>query len=187
MEIVNRIENKLLQRVEIDFQWKHSKQSTPSRQAVIEMVRGLEPGANPNLVVIKNCNTRFGMAMTTGRAYVYASEEAMSVEPAYIHKRHEALHGGASDADDREGGEAGWATSGRRPRSPSSSSEKMDLRSRANTALSLSAVQASSSPFTATASPAVAAVTPSRTTSDHASKALQAPLLSSTDTEVSVA
>ncbi|RJV02403.1 MAG: hypothetical protein DWC11_02320 [Candidatus Poseidoniales archaeon] len=106
MEIVNRIENKLLQRVEIDFQWKHSKQSTPSRQAVIEMVRGLEPGANPNLVVIKNCNTRFGMAMTTGRAYVYASEEAMSVEPAYIHKRHEALHGGASDADDSEGGEA---------------------------------------------------------------------------------
>ncbi len=106
MEIVNRIENKLLQRVEIDFQWKHSKQSTPSRQAVIEMVRGLEPGANPNLVVVKNCNTRFGMAMTTGRAYVYASEEAMSVEPAYIHKRHEALHGGASDADDSEGGEA---------------------------------------------------------------------------------
>ena len=106
MEIVNRIENKLLHRVEIDFQWKHSKQSTPSRQAVIEMVRGLEPGANPNLVVIKNCNTRFGMAMTTGRAYVYASEEAMSVEPAYIHKRHEAWHGGASGADDSEGGEA---------------------------------------------------------------------------------
>ena len=106
MEIVNRIENKLLQRVEIDFQWKHSKQSTPSRQAVIEMVRGLEPGANPNLVVVKNCNPRFGMAMTTGRPYVYASEAAMSVEPAYIHKRHEALHGGASDADDSEGGEA---------------------------------------------------------------------------------
>ena len=103
MEIVNRIENKLLQRVEIDFQWKHPKQSTPSRQAVIEMVRGLEPGASPNLVVIKNCSTRFGMAMTTGRAYVYASEEALSVEPAYIHKRHEALHGGA---DDSEGGEA---------------------------------------------------------------------------------
>lgn len=106
MEIVNRIENKLLHRVEIDFQWKHPTQSTPSRQAVIEMVRGLEPGSNPNLVVVKNCNTRFGMAMTTGRAYVYASEEAMSVEPAYIHKRHEALQGGAGDADDSEGGEA---------------------------------------------------------------------------------
>lgn len=106
MEIVNRIENKLLHRVEIDFQWKHPTQSTPSRQAVIEMVRGLEPGSNPNLVVVKNCSTRFGMAMTTGRAYVYASEEAMSVEPAYIHKRHEALQGGAGDADDSEGGEA---------------------------------------------------------------------------------
>jgi ribosomal protein S24E len=54
-------------------------------------------------VVVKNCNTRFGMAMTTGRAYVYASEEALSVEPAYIHKRHGALQG---DADDSEGGEA---------------------------------------------------------------------------------
>ena len=45
MEIVNRTENKLLQRVEIEFRWKHPKQSTPSRQAVIEMVRGLEPGS----------------------------------------------------------------------------------------------------------------------------------------------
>jgi hypothetical protein len=34
---------------------------------------------------------------------VYTSKEAMAVEPAYIHKRHEALHG---DADDSEGGEA---------------------------------------------------------------------------------
>ena len=106
MEIVNRIENKLLHRVEIDFQWKHPTQSTPSRQTVIEMVRGLEPGANPSLVVVKNCSTRFGMAITTGRAYVYTSKEAMAVEPAYIHKRHEALHGGAGDADDSEGGEA---------------------------------------------------------------------------------
>ena len=63
----------------------------PSRQAVIEMVRGLEPGSNPDLVIVKDCNTRFGMAMTTGRAYVYANAEAMSVEPAYIHKRHEDL------------------------------------------------------------------------------------------------
>ena len=106
MEIVNRTENKLLHRVEIEFRWKHPKQSTPSRKAVIEMVRGLEPGANPDLVVVKDCNTRFGMAMTTGRAYVYANAEAMSVEPTYIHKRHEALHGGASGADDSEGGEA---------------------------------------------------------------------------------
>ena len=107
MEIVNRTENKLLQRVEIEFRWKHPKQSTPSRQAVIEMVRGLEPGSNPDLVIVKDCNTRFGMAMTTGRAYVYANAEAMTVEPAYIHKRHEALHGGSAEpAAEDDGGEA---------------------------------------------------------------------------------
>ena len=107
MEIVNRTENKLLQRVEIEFRWKHPKQSTPSRQAVIEMVCGLEPGSNPDLVIVKDCNTRFGMAMTTGRAYVYANAEAMTVEPAYIHKRHEGLHGGSAEpAADDDGGEA---------------------------------------------------------------------------------
>lgn len=107
MEIVNRTENKLLHRVEIEFRLKHAKQSTPSRQSVIEMVRSLEPGSNPSLVVIKDCNTRFGMAMTTGRAYVYATAEAMAVEPAYIHKRHEALQGGATEeSKDSEGGEA---------------------------------------------------------------------------------
>jgi len=110
MEIVNRTENKLLHRVEIEFRWKHPKQSTPSRKAVIDMVRGLEPGANPDLVVVKDCNTRFGMAMTTGCAYVYANAEAMSVEPAYIHKRHEDLHSASAEpeaeANDDEGGEA---------------------------------------------------------------------------------
>ncbi len=111
MEIVNRTENKLLHRVEIEFRWKHPKQSTPSRQEVIEKVRGLEPGANPDLVIVKDCNTRFGMAMTTGRAYVYDTAEAMSVEPAYIHKRHEELHSGSAEpaaesGEDDEGGEA---------------------------------------------------------------------------------
>jgi len=97
--------------VEIEFRWKHPKQSTPSRQEVIEKVRGLEPGANPDLVIVKDCNTRFGMAMTTGRAYVYDTAEAMSVEPAYIHKRHEELHSGSAEpaaesGEDDEGGEA---------------------------------------------------------------------------------
>ncbi|MDA0877388.1 MAG: 30S ribosomal protein S24e [archaeon] len=105
MEIINRTENKLLHRVEIDFRWKHPGKSTPSRMEVITQVRALEPGADPSLVVIKDCNTRFGMAMTTGRAYVYNSKEAMAVEPAYIVKRHASLHGDGAAADD-DGGEA---------------------------------------------------------------------------------
>ena len=96
MEIINRIENKLLHRVELEFRWKHTGKKTPSRMEVLAQVQSLEPGSDRNLVVIKDCNTRFGMAMTTGRAYVYDSAEAMQVEPEYIMKRHEALHGGAS-------------------------------------------------------------------------------------------
>ena len=62
---------------------------------------------SPDLVIVKDCNTRFGMAMTTGRAYVYANAEAMAVEPAYIHKRHEDLHGGSAEsAAEDDGGEA---------------------------------------------------------------------------------
>jgi ribosomal protein S24E len=32
-------------------------------------------------------STRFGQALTTGVALIYANEEAMSVEPPYVHQR----------------------------------------------------------------------------------------------------
>lgn len=91
MQIKERKENKILNRVEISFSWKHDKKSTPSRKEVIALVQTLEPGSNSDLIVVKDCNTRFGQPLTTGLAYIYASEEAMAVEPGYIHKRHEEL------------------------------------------------------------------------------------------------
>ena len=39
MEIVSRKENKLLNRVEINFRWQHEGQATPSRQAVMNLVK----------------------------------------------------------------------------------------------------------------------------------------------------
>ena len=106
MQIKERKENKILNRVEISFSWKHDKKSTPSRKEVIALVQTLEPGSNSDLIVVKDCNTRFGQPLTTGLAYIYASEEAMAVEPGYIHKRHEALRSssGGSEAAS-EGGE----------------------------------------------------------------------------------
>ena len=91
MEIVNRIENKLLNRVEINFRWQHIGKATPSRKEVMELVRTLEPGSNPDCIVVKDCNTRFGQPLTTGMAYIYGDQESMAVEPSYIHKRHEQL------------------------------------------------------------------------------------------------
>ena len=89
MEITNRIENKLLNRVEISFRWQHLGMSTPSRKEVMDLVRTLEPGSNPDCIVVKDCNTRFGQPLTTGMAYIYNDQGSMNVEPEYIHKRHE--------------------------------------------------------------------------------------------------
>jgi ribosomal protein S24E len=97
MEIKERKENKVLNRVEISFSWKHDKKATPSRQEVMDLVRTLEPGSNPDWIVVKDCVTRFGQPLTTGLAYIYGSKESMAVEPEYIHKRHESLRS-ASDA-----------------------------------------------------------------------------------------
>jgi len=109
MEIKERKENKILNRVELSFSWKHDKKSTPSRKEVIALVQTLEPGANSDLIVVKDCNTRFGQPLTTGTAYIYNSAEAMAVEPGYIQKRHEELRSSpAADepaGDDAEGGD----------------------------------------------------------------------------------
>jgi ribosomal protein S24E len=57
----------------------------------MDLVKTLEPKSNPEYIVIKDCNTRFGQPLTTGLAYIYENEESMKVEPEYIHKRHEPL------------------------------------------------------------------------------------------------
>ncbi|MAV44064.1 MAG: 30S ribosomal protein S24e [Euryarchaeota archaeon TMED248] len=91
MEKTSRKENKLLNRVEIGFQWKHDGKSTPSRKEVMDLVATLEPGSKTDLIVVKDCKTRFGQPLTTGMAFIYGDEESMKVEPEYIHKRHESF------------------------------------------------------------------------------------------------
>ncbi len=105
MDIKERKENKLLNRVEISFSWKHEGTSTPSRQQVMDLVKTLEPGSNPDWIVVKDCVTRFGQPLTTGLAYIYGSKEAMAVEPAYIHTRHEPFRSSAGKEEPSEGGD----------------------------------------------------------------------------------
>lgn len=102
MQIKERIENKLLNRIEISFSWRHEGTPTPSRSEVMKLVKTLEPGSNPDFIVVKDCVTRFGQPLTTGLAYIYNSAEAMAVEPAYIHERHKGFRSG-NDAS--EGGD----------------------------------------------------------------------------------
>jgi len=102
MEIVSRKENKLLNRVEINFRWQHEGQATPSRQAVMNLVKTLEPGSNPDCIVVKECNTRFGQPLTTGMAFIYSDSDSMTVEPEFIHKRHEQFRSTSSAAAKKE-------------------------------------------------------------------------------------
>jgi ribosomal protein S24E len=105
MEIVNRTENKILNRVEISFKWQHIGKSTPSRKDVMNLVKTLEPGSNPELIVVKDCNTRFGQPLTTGLAFIYSTEDAMKVEPEYIFKRHESLRTAKPSEASNKGGD----------------------------------------------------------------------------------
>ncbi len=102
MEKTSRKENKLLNRVEIGFQWRHEGKSTPSRKEVMDLVATLEPGSKTDLIVVKDCKTRFGQPLTTGMAYIYGDEESMKVEPEYIHKRHESFRSTSAKAEEPE-------------------------------------------------------------------------------------
>ena len=87
MEIIDRKENPLLNRVEIEFRWNHEGKATPSRVDMLNEIASREPDSNRDLIVIKNVNTRFGQSSTTGLGIVYADAESMKVEPDYMHAR----------------------------------------------------------------------------------------------------
>ena len=90
MHVDDRKENPLLDRVEITFSIRHEGKQTPSRSEIIAFVAQTEPGAKREQIIVKNVNTRFGQALTTGLAHIYGSKEAMEAEPPYILARHSA-------------------------------------------------------------------------------------------------
>jgi small subunit ribosomal protein S24e len=90
MEVINRLDNPLLNRVEIEFKVTHTNTATPSRGAMRSAIASLEPGASAETVVVKEVSTRFGQPQTTGLAFIYDSVESMQNEPNYILKRHGA-------------------------------------------------------------------------------------------------
>ena len=78
MQIIERKENPLLGRVELTFEWNHAKLPTPTLSEMITAAAKAEPGSKKELVFVKNVNTRYGMALTTGLALVYDAEESAS-------------------------------------------------------------------------------------------------------------
>jgi len=100
MESKDRKENSLLNRIEIEFSWNHEGKATPSRAEMLDMVASMEPGSNKDLIVIKHVNTRFGVGITTGSAFIYADEESIKVEPEYVHNRFSGLRSSKASADE---------------------------------------------------------------------------------------
>ena len=92
MEIIERKENPVLDRVELTFQWNHSGEATPSLSQMVDAAAKAEPGSNKQLVFVKNVNTRFGMSRTSGMALVYGTLESASIEPDYVIERHKSLN-----------------------------------------------------------------------------------------------
>ena len=88
MEITNRKENPILNRVEITWQWRHVGAATPTRNEIIDAVVKMEPGATKDRVLVKSVNTRFGQPLTTGNAFVYGDRSDLEKEPKYILARH---------------------------------------------------------------------------------------------------
>tara|TARA_B100001250_G_scaffold344012_1_gene312883 strand:+ start:142 stop:501 length:360 start_codon:yes stop_codon:yes gene_type:complete len=91
MEIIERKENPVLDRVELTFQWNHSGEATPSLSQMVDAAAKAEPGSDKKLVYVKNVNTRFGMSRTSGLALIYGAAESASIEPDYVIERHKSL------------------------------------------------------------------------------------------------
>ena len=102
MEIIERKENPVLDRVELTFQWNHSGEATPSLSQMVDAAAKAEPGADKTLVFVKNVNTRFGMSRTSGMALIYGAAEAASIEPDYVIERHKSLNENESKQEKAE-------------------------------------------------------------------------------------
>ena len=100
MEVIERKENPLLDRVEIRFMWSHENSPTPSRGEMVAAATKSEPGANKDLVFLKEVSTRYGRPQTSGLALIYGSSESAALEPEYVRVR----HGAESDESESEDG-----------------------------------------------------------------------------------
>jgi ribosomal protein S24E len=98
MEITDRKENPILNRVEISWQWRHVGAPTPTRGEIIAAVVKMEPGATKDRVLVKSVNTRFGQPLTTGSAFIYGDRADLEKEPKYILNRHSQAESEAAPA-----------------------------------------------------------------------------------------
>ncbi|MCK4444635.1 MAG: hypothetical protein KAW09_08835 [Thermoplasmata archaeon] len=90
-EIVNRKENPMLKRVEIQFKIVHHGEGTPPRDTIREEIAKLAK-APKDRVVIDHVNSQFGRPHSLGYAKIYDSkEDALEFERKHILGRNELI------------------------------------------------------------------------------------------------
>ena len=84
IEVIDKRDNALLQRMEVRFKVLHKAEATPSRDHLrTELAKHLK--ASKEAVVVDHAASTFGRFETIGYAKVYRSkEEALSIERAHI-------------------------------------------------------------------------------------------------------
>ena len=88
VEIVERKENPLLQRMEIKFRVDHSGQATPKRMDVRAQLAA-QLSVPQELVMIEKIASTYGRQAASGIARVYSSRERLEqLEPKYLLKRY---------------------------------------------------------------------------------------------------
>ena len=75
IEIVDKKENKLLERLEVTFKASHADEGTPQRDAVREKLASVLK-AQKERVIVDSMGSEFGRMQTVGYAKVYKSKEA---------------------------------------------------------------------------------------------------------------
>lgn len=88
IEIVNKHQNALLKRTDVNFKVIHPKEKTPQRSVIRDKLAGIV-GSPREGVIIGYMRSTFGTSATEGFAKCYASaDDAKKMEPQFLLKRH---------------------------------------------------------------------------------------------------
>ena len=91
LEILDKRENPLLDRIEVDFVIQHANKSTPKRNAIRDML-SKELKVTKERVVVDNMRSDFGRGQTKGYAKVYSKKEVVvQIEREHLLKRNHLI------------------------------------------------------------------------------------------------
>ncbi len=84
LKMIEKKENPLLHRVEVQFEVAHPQSKTPSRDEVRNLLAA-NLNADKNRVILDKIETPFGSTVTRGFAKIYDNvENAKKIEPEYV-------------------------------------------------------------------------------------------------------